>query len=303
MSTTSRDDIVAQIAEKRLGQCADILIVLDDENGLAIPRSRGDGRGHGGRSRYRRDGGLHHRRRSVGLQPDGDGVADPGFSRQPGFEGGQMPLHRRVPKRGFHNLFREEYDVVNLDTLSERFDQGTEITPDLLREHGEDAKLLAGGHSLIPLMKFRLAQYLLAGLATGYLVVLAVRDQDPICPAAVGSMAATTDAPTLCNLAHHSYFNLDDGGSGDILDHRMTVNASAYLPVDESLIPTGVVKPVDATPFDFRLARTRFARSDDEREIKAECGDSTATQAGSVAWEPPIGRGATPNSPSRKAME
>ena len=44
-----------------------------------------------------------------------------GFKHKRGFEGGQMPLHRRVPKRGFHNPFREEYEVVNLDTLSERF--------------------------------------------------------------------------------------------------------------------------------------------------------------------------------------
>ena len=52
-----------------------------------------------------------------------------GFKHKRGFEGGQMPLHRRVPKRGFHNPFREEYDVVNLDTLAERFDAGVEITP------------------------------------------------------------------------------------------------------------------------------------------------------------------------------
>ena len=47
-----------------------------------------------------------------------------------------MPLHRRVPKRGFHNPFRVEYEVVNLDALAERFDAGTEVTPELLREHG-----------------------------------------------------------------------------------------------------------------------------------------------------------------------
>jgi large subunit ribosomal protein L15 len=47
-----------------------------------------------------------------------------------------MPLHRRVPKRGFHNPFRTEYEVVNLDTLAERFDAGVEITPDVLREQG-----------------------------------------------------------------------------------------------------------------------------------------------------------------------
>ena len=68
-------------------------------------------------------------------------------------------------------------------------------------------------------------------------------------------LSATSDEPTLCNLAHHSYFNLDDGGSGDILDHRLMLAAQAYLPVDEELIPTGVVKPVDGTAFDFRQAR------------------------------------------------
>jgi len=59
-----------------------------------------------------------------------------GFRFKRGFEGGQMPLHRRVPKRGFHNLFRVEYAVVNLDTLAEVFDDGSEVTPDVLRERG-----------------------------------------------------------------------------------------------------------------------------------------------------------------------
>ena len=59
-----------------------------------------------------------------------------GFKFKRGFEGGQMPLHRRMPKRGFHNAFRTEFAVVNLDTLAERFDAGTVITPDLLRERG-----------------------------------------------------------------------------------------------------------------------------------------------------------------------
>ena len=47
-----------------------------------------------------------------------------------------MPLHRRVPKRGFHNPFRVEYAVVNLDTLGEVFDAGSSVTPELLRERG-----------------------------------------------------------------------------------------------------------------------------------------------------------------------
>jgi large subunit ribosomal protein L15 len=59
-----------------------------------------------------------------------------GYKSKRGFEGGQMPLHRRVPKRGFHNPFRTEYVVVNIDTLAERFEDGTTITPELLREQG-----------------------------------------------------------------------------------------------------------------------------------------------------------------------
>ena len=59
-----------------------------------------------------------------------------GYHFKRGFEGGQMPLHRRIPKRGFHNPFRTEYAVVNLDTLAERFDAGTVVTPELLRESG-----------------------------------------------------------------------------------------------------------------------------------------------------------------------
>ena len=59
-----------------------------------------------------------------------------GFRFKRGFEGGQMPLHRRVPKRGFHNPFRVEYAVVNLDTLGEVFEAGSSVTPDLLRERG-----------------------------------------------------------------------------------------------------------------------------------------------------------------------
>lgn len=59
-----------------------------------------------------------------------------GFRRKRGFEGGQMPLHRRLPKRGFFNPFRVEYEVINLDTLEERFEAGTEVTPALLRERG-----------------------------------------------------------------------------------------------------------------------------------------------------------------------
>ena len=59
-----------------------------------------------------------------------------GYHFKRGFEGGQMPLHRRVPKRGFTNIFRTEYDVVNLDQLEARFDQGASVTPASLRDAG-----------------------------------------------------------------------------------------------------------------------------------------------------------------------
>ena len=74
-----------------------------------------------------------------------------GFKFKRGFEGGQMPLHRRIPKRGFYNEFRVEYAVVNLDTLAERFDADTVVTPELLRERGlinsarQPIKVLARG--------------------------------------------------------------------------------------------------------------------------------------------------------------
>ncbi|MEO6235750.1 MAG: 50S ribosomal protein L15 [Vicinamibacterales bacterium] len=59
-----------------------------------------------------------------------------GYSYKRGFEGGQMPLHRRMPKRGFNNLFRKEYAVVNLDQLEGQFDSGAVVTLDTLREAG-----------------------------------------------------------------------------------------------------------------------------------------------------------------------
>src|ERR1700752_3057505 len=58
-----------------------------------------------------------------------------GYSRRRGFEGGQMPLHRRMPKRGFHNPFGVTYSVVNVEELNV-FPAGETVTPELLRAHG-----------------------------------------------------------------------------------------------------------------------------------------------------------------------
>lgn len=76
-------------------------------------------------------------------------------------------------------------------------------------------------------------------------------------------LSATCDRPTLCNLAQHAFFNLDDGGRGTILDHRMTIAAEAYLPIDDDCIPTGEVVPVQGTPFDFVMPRTIRQTRDD----------------------------------------
>ncbi len=72
-----------------------------------------------------------------------------GYSRKRGFEGGQMPLHRRLPKRGFTNIFKREWAEVNLARLEELFDAGTTVTPEVLVEKGLVRKSLKGSVAVL----------------------------------------------------------------------------------------------------------------------------------------------------------
>ena len=77
---------------------------------------------------------------------------------------------------------------------------------------------------------------------------------------------AATDAPTIVNLTHHSFFNLHGEGEGTVNDHVLTINAEHYTPVDGTLIPTGELAPVEGTPFDFRQPHVIGSRLDQDDE-------------------------------------
>lgn len=112
-----------------------------------------------------------------------------------------------------------------------------------------DAQVL--NNTDFPAVKFR---YFSPDMEEGYPgnvtceVVYTWTDSDEI----IMDYKATTDKNTVINLTNHAYFNLHGTGTGDILDHILTIEASSYTPIDSTLIPTGDIVPVEGTPLDFR---------------------------------------------------
>ena len=105
---------------------------LKGAEGSRLKKTYRKGRGHG--SGNGKTAGYGHKGQK----------ARSGYSRKAGFEGGQLPLYRRIPKRGFSNAkFKVEYATINLSDLN-RFDEDTVVTPELLKETGIVKKQLSG---------------------------------------------------------------------------------------------------------------------------------------------------------------
>jgi aldose 1-epimerase len=113
---------------------------------------------------------------------------------------------------------------------------------------------------------------------------------------------ATTDKDTVLNLTNHSYFNLAGEGSGDILDHVLTLHAKHFTPVDQSLIPTGEIRDVGGTPMDFNSAtaigkrindnyeQLVFGRGYDHNWVISRSGGGQSLTLAAEAYDPKSGR-------------